>query len=156
MASVVPAGMSTLAGSTGGGGGGGTGEIVGPEGCGTGAPAAGGVVVLVMAWAVWPCAGGWTTVVVVVPLLSTVTTCCGWPVLAACALAWSMAACSFDPHPETMAAARTSVSGKKVWAEKNLPEWVMPEWIMGVSSFTCNAPPAPRAREMGQVLSSAG
>src|SRR5580658_399249 len=119
MVSSVPAGMLTLAGSTGGGGG--TAETVGPEGCGIGAPAAGGVVVVVVASAVWPCAGGCTTVVVVAPLLSTVTTCCGWPVFAACTLAWSMAFCSFDSHPHSMAAARNSVRGKRQRVT-NLPE----------------------------------
>src|ERR1039458_3757961 len=108
---MVPAGMLTFEGSTGGGGG--TADTVLPEDAGNGTPAAGGLVVVVISSVVCPCAGGCTTVVVVFPLLSTVTTCCGWPVLTACALAWSMAFCSFDSHPESIAAARTNVRGKR-------------------------------------------
>lgn len=74
-----------------------------------GAPAAGGVVVVAIASIVCPFAGGCTTVVVVVPFLSTETTCCGCPVAAACCLAWSSALSCFDSHPDSMAAANTSI-----------------------------------------------
>ena len=74
-----------------------------------GAPAAGGVVVVAIASIVCPFAGGCTTVVVVVPFLSTETTCCGCPVAAACCLAWLSALSCFDSHPDSMAAANTSI-----------------------------------------------
>src|SRR5208283_2005997 len=93
---------------TGAGGGCGTAETVGPEGGGTGAPAAGGVSVVVIAALVCPTAGGCTTVVVVVPFLSTETTCCACPVAAACFLASSSACSCLELQPERTAATNTS------------------------------------------------
>src|SRR5208283_2950113 len=101
MVSIVPAGMVTLTGC-------GTAETVGSEGPGTGAPGAGGVCVVVMVSFVCPAGGGCTTVVVVIPFLSTETTCCGCPVLAACTLACSSAFSCLDVHPERMPAATRS------------------------------------------------
>src|ERR1035441_1413289 len=101
MVSIVPAGMVTLTGC-------GTAETVGPEGAGTGAPAAGGICVVVIAALVCPAGGGCTTVVVVVPFLSTETTCCACPVLAACFLACSSACSCFELHPERMPATNTN------------------------------------------------
>jgi len=72
---------------TGTGGGSGTAETVGSDGAGTGVPAAGGVEVVAISPVACPFAGGCTIVVVVVPFLSTETTCCACPVAAACFLA---------------------------------------------------------------------
>src|SRR6185437_9423277 len=67
--------------------------------------AAAGVTVVVTAWAVCPGAGGCTVTVVVLPFLSTETTCCACPVAAACFFAASIAASSFDLHPTSNASA---------------------------------------------------
>ncbi len=58
---------------------------------------------------VCPFAGGCTTVVVG-PFLSTVTTYCGCPVVAACCLAWSSASSCFDLHPDRIAATNTTIN----------------------------------------------
>src|SRR5271166_4595711 len=100
----------------------GTAETVGPEAAGTGAPAAGGVTVVVIAWFVCPAAGGCTTVVVVVPFLSTETTCCACPVVTACFLAWSSACSCLELHPERAAVTKTSTSTGIRPALTNEPE----------------------------------
>src|SRR5580692_6116318 len=110
---------------TGAGGGCGTAETVGSEGAGTGAPAAGGVTVVVIASFVCPAAGGCTTVVVVVPFLSTETTCCACPVLAASFLACSSAFSCLEPHPERMTTPNTSASTGIRPVQADEPEFSM-------------------------------
>jgi hypothetical protein len=67
--------------------------------------AAAGVTVVVTSCAVCPGTGGCTVTVVVFPFLSTLTTCCGCPVAAACFFAASIAASCLDWHPASNAAA---------------------------------------------------
>ncbi len=70
---------------------------------------AAGVTVVVMAWIVWPGWSGWMVVVVVLPFLSVVVICCGWPVALACCLAFSRAASCLEVQPES-ASARVSAA----------------------------------------------
>jgi hypothetical protein len=95
----------------GAGGGWGTAETTGADGKGLAAPAAGGVLVATTIGSFCPAAGGCTTDVVVTPLLSTLTTCCGWPVATACFFAWSSAFSCFEAHPN-MPALNTTTSAK--------------------------------------------
>src|SRR5208337_4558178 len=125
---------------TGAGGGCGTAETVGPEGGGTGAPAAGGVSVVVIASLVCPAAGGCTTVVVVVPFLSTETTCWACPVVAACLLASSSAWSSLDLHPERMPATNTSSSTGIRPVRTNDPEFNMVDPLFCVFSYQHRLP----------------
>src|SRR5215472_13723980 len=74
-----------------------TGETVGSEAAG------GGAVVVTTVGSFCPWAGGCTTVVMVLPALSTVTTCWGWPVAAACFLACSRAFSCLLEQPDTAA-----------------------------------------------------
>src|ERR1700755_718400 len=108
-ASEVPAGMVTSSGAGGaaGGGGCGTAETTGAEGDGLGVPTAGGALVVTRVGSFCPVAGGCTTGGVVIPSLSTETTCCGWPVATACFLACSRALSCFEAQPN-MPAANTS------------------------------------------------
>jgi hypothetical protein len=95
-------------------------------------PAA-GVTVVVTACAVCPGAGGCTVVVVTFPLLSVETTCCACPLAAACFLAASIAASSFDLQPASIANASIIVAAT-----------VFPEYetfICGVLVFVRNLSP---------------
>src|SRR5271155_5332954 len=107
ISSSVPAGTFT-----GGGGGGVAGEVCCPApGCDpacAAAPFAASVVVAAAGFGVTvvvttpcfcPAAGGCTTVVTVLPFLSVEVTVCGWPVLAACCFACSIAASCLDWQP---------------------------------------------------------
>jgi hypothetical protein len=75
-------------------------------------------VVVETACMVCPFAGGCTTAVVVVPVLSTATTCCGCPLEAACFFAWSIALSIFDSHPASAAINAIVRSGVRVRAER--------------------------------------
>src|SRR3954470_22461324 len=88
-----------------------TAETTGPEGDGLGAPEAGGALVVTSVGSFWPCAGGCTMVVVVIPFLSTEITCCGWPVATACFFACSSAFSCFDAHPKLPADRMTVRAG---------------------------------------------
>src|SRR3954447_16701796 len=86
-----------------------TADTTGPEGEGFGVPAAGGALVVTTVGCFCPAAGGCTTEVVVMPSLSTLTTCCGWPVATACCFACCSAFSCFDAHPK-MPVDRTTAS----------------------------------------------
>jgi hypothetical protein len=78
-----------------------------------------GVTVVVMAWVVWPGWSGWTVVVVVLPFLSVVTICWGWPVALACCSAFLSAASCLEVQPASarvrMSATAAVVRGFGKW-----------------------------------------
>src|SRR5262252_3655884 len=138
MASVVPAGTWTSAGVTAAGAASGGAEAV--AGCVAGAPGAtagvldgtaedlvAGVTVVVTVGPVCPGAGGWMVVVVTLPSLSAVMTCCGCPVAMAFFFASSMAASCLDWHPmNKLNASTVAAAGLSLWGV------IM---ILGPSSF---------------------
>jgi hypothetical protein len=108
------AGAGAEASAAGGGGACGTAETTGPDALGLGCPEGGGVVVVTRVGSFWPCAGGCTTVVTVLPSLSTLATCCGWPVAAACFFASSSAFSCFEEQPSIPAAMTKANAGTVV------------------------------------------